>query len=211
MTVSESLIAFVLAGGLLTIVPGLDTALVLRTSAAEGAKKAGFAAIGVNIGCLTWGAAVAFGLGALISASQLAYELLKWVGAFYLAWLGLQFLLRPRTDFSGVTGVGQSGQKISDFSWLWKGFLGNLLNPKVGIFYVSFLPQFIPQDMPIAGYTFLLALIHSLLGMLWFALLILASQPLTRGLKNPKVIQTLDRLTGGLFIGFGLKIALSSR
>ncbi|WP_198009892.1 LysE family transporter [Legionella tunisiensis] len=62
-----------------------------------------------------------------------------------------------------------------------------------------------------AGYTFLLALIHALLGTLWFSLLILASQPLTRGLKNPKVIQFLDRLTGGLFIGFGVKIALSSR
>ncbi|WP_408605488.1 LysE family translocator [Legionella tunisiensis] len=94
--------------------------------------------MGVNIGCLTWGAAVSFGLGALISTSQLAYELLKWMGAFYLAWLGVQLLLRPRTDFSGVVGLEQSTKEISDFSWLWKGFLGNLLNPKVGIFIFPF-------------------------------------------------------------------------
>ncbi|KTC93810.1 MULTISPECIES: LysE family translocator [Legionella] len=210
MTITESIIAFIVAGGLLTIVPGLDTALVLRTSAAEGIKKAGLAALGVNVGCLAWGVAVAFGLGALIATSHLAYDILKWSGAIYLAWLGLYLLIKPRNNFS-IASKGSTLQKEKDLGWFWKGICGNLLNPKVGIFYISFLPQFIPQGVPVAAYTVLLAVIHAILGLLWFSLLLLASQPLTRGLKNPKIIRRLDRLTGGLFLGFGIKIALSSR
>lgn len=74
MSVTQSLVAFVLAAGLLTITPGFDTALVLRTSTVEGARKAAFAALGIGVGCLSWGAAVALGLGALLAASQFAYD-----------------------------------------------------------------------------------------------------------------------------------------
>lgn len=211
MTVTQSLVAYVLAAGLLTITPGFDTALVLRTSTMDGAKKAALAALGISVGCLSWGAAVALGLGALLAASELAYDMLKWAGAAYLAWLGIQLIRKPRSDFSPDLSPGSSAPASNPFSWFYRGLLGNLLNPKIGVFYVSFLPQFVPLDMPVAGYTFLLAMIHVVLGAIWFVALILASQPLVWALRRPKVVKTMDRLMGCIFIGFGAKLALSSR
>ncbi len=140
MSLADNLLAFTLAASLLTLTPGLDTALILRTAAVEGRAQAWRAALGINAGCLLWGAAVAFGLGALLAVSELAYTLLKYCGAAYLCWLGLNLLLRPRNAIAPATGAGGSGS-----NWFLKGMLGNVLNPKVGIFYVSFLPQFIPR------------------------------------------------------------------
>ena len=210
MTVSQSLISFVLAAGMLTVTPGLDTALVLRTATVEGATRAAQAALGVVIGCLFWGSAAAFGLGALLAASEFAFGLLRWLGGAYLLWLGLQLTLRPRTQLSSAcealshTTSGRSG-------WFWKGLLQNLFNPKIGAFYLSFLPQCVPQDVPVAGYTLLLSAIHAALGLAWFTVLILAMRPLVRLLRRPNVIKALDRLTGCVFIGFGAKLALSPR
>jgi threonine/homoserine/homoserine lactone efflux protein len=211
MTVTQSLVAYLLAAGLLTITPGFDTALVLRTSTMKGARTAALAALGISVGCLLWGAAVALGLGALLAASELAYDILKWAGAAYLAWLGIQLVRKPRSDFSRDVGPNSSPPASNPFSWFSQGLLGNLLNPKVGVFYVSFLPQFVPMDMPVAGYTFMLAVIHVVLGAIWFAALILASQPLVWALRRPKVVKTMDRLMGCVFIGFGAKLALSNR
>jgi len=211
MTVAQSLVAYVLAAGLLTITPGFDTALVLRTSTLEGARQASLAAMGIGVGCLTWGAAVALGLAALLAASELAYDILKWAGAAYLAWLGLQLIRKPRADFSPGLNADPSAAPGNRLSSFWKGLVGNLLNPKVGVFYVSFLPQFVPAGVPVSGYTFMLAIIHVVLGAIWCVALILASQPLIWALRRPRVIKTLDRLMGCVFIGFGAKRALSNR
>ena len=96
MTGTGALAAFTLTAALLTITPGLDTALVLRTAAAEGPRRAMLAAIGIALGCLGWGAVVGAGLGALLAASQLAYDVLRWAGAAYLLYLGTKLLLNPR-------------------------------------------------------------------------------------------------------------------
>ena len=89
MTVFQALAAFTLAAGLLTLTPGLDTALVLRTAALEGPRRAALAVVGILSGCFVWGGLVAFGLGAVLAASSLAFDLLKWAGAAYLVWLGI--------------------------------------------------------------------------------------------------------------------------
>src|ERR1700761_7982906 len=112
MSVVQALIAFSVAAGLLTITPGLDTALVLRTAAVEGAKRAALAALGIGLGCLVWGAAVALGLAALLKASALAFTALKWAGAAYLVWLGIGMLLKPRDRFSlGEAAEAGSGAR----------------------------------------------------------------------------------------------------
>lgn len=206
MSITQSLVAFCVAAGLLTIAPGLDTALVLRTAAAEGPKGAALAGLGIVMGCVTWGAAVAFGLGALLAASELAFNVLKWVGALYLVWLGLNLLLKPRSRFD--LELADRGPPPSSRSWLWRGYLTNLLNPKVGVFYVSFLPQFLPAHVPAGPFIFLLAVLHALMGLAWFALLITATRPIARALKRPAVVRRLDRLTGLVFLGFGVKLAL---
>jgi threonine/homoserine/homoserine lactone efflux protein len=207
VNVETALIAFAIAASLLTITPGLDTAIVLRTAAIEGPRRAALAALGVVCGCLVWGAGVALGMGALLSASSLAYTMLKWAGAAYLAWLGIKLLLKPRSafDLSAPTAAVTGG------NWWLRGFLTNLLNPKVGVFYVSFLPQFVPVHIAAAPFMFALAAIHGVLGVIWFAALIAATTPLKRWLQRQAVVRWLDRITGGVFIGFSLRLALDRR
>lgn len=206
MTLADNLLAFTFAATLLTLTPGLDTALVLRTATVEGKQQALRAALGINAGCLLWGAAVAFGLGALIAVSELAFNLLKYCGAAYLAWLGLNMLLRPRTSLSSVETDGKPNA-----NWFLKGMLGNLLNPKIGIFYVSFLPQFIPPGQPLIAWTFGLVSIHVLIGLIWAAALIGATQPLAGILRREKVITWMDRTTGVIFLLFAIRLAVSKR
>ena len=205
MTITDALLTFTAAATLLTLTPGLDTALILRTSTVEGSRKAIQAQLGINAGCLAWAAAVAFGLGALIAVSELAYDLLKWCGAAYLAWLGAQMLLRPRKKM----GNAESHNRTQN--WFMRGFFGNLLNPKVGIFYVSFLPQFIPTGHSPVLWTFGLVLIHVVLGTLWSSLLIGCTRKLSAILQREKVVQWLDRTTGTVFMLFAAKLAFSHR
>ncbi|MEA3065280.1 MAG: hypothetical protein QOJ27_1732 [Sphingomonadales bacterium] len=201
----QSLVAFTLAAALLTVTPGLDTALVLRTAAAEGPRRAFAAALGICLGCLAWGGLVAIGLGVLLAASVLGYLVLKWAGAAYLLYLGLRMILVPRGDEEGF----DAAPAAAGTGWFLRGLLTNLLNPKVGAFYLSFLPQFIPAGASVPSTTLLLAAIHAALGLLWFLLLIAATRPLARAVRSPRVVRALDRLTGGVLIFFGLKLALS--
>ena len=206
MLITDSVLAFTFAATLLTLTPGLDTAMVLRTATVEGKQHALRAALGINTGCLLWGAAVAFGLGALIAVSELAYSDLKYCGAAYLAWLGFNMLLRPRKSLSPVAGVGKTSP-----NWFFKGMIGNVLNPKIGIFYVSFLPQFIPQGQPLVVWTFGLVSIHVVIGLLWSIILIAATQPLAKVLRSEKVITWMDRATGMIFVLFAARLAFSKR
>jgi threonine/homoserine/homoserine lactone efflux protein len=209
MTVLQALLAFSVAAALLTITPGLDTALVLRTAAVEGAKRAAWAAVGIVAGCLAWGAAVALGLGVLLEASTLAFNVLKWAGAVYLVWLGIGLILKPRASFDlSLSAVSTAGD---DFAWMRRGFLTNLLNPKVGVFYVSFLPQFLPEGAPAGPFIFLLAVLHGVMGLAWFAALIAATRPIAGVLQRAAVVRWLDRLTGGVFLAFGVRLALERR
>jgi threonine/homoserine/homoserine lactone efflux protein len=204
-SIAVSLAAYTGAATLLTITPGLDTALVLRTAVTGGARQAVAAAIGIVAGCLCWSIVVALGLGALLAASHLAYSMLRWVGAGYLVWLGYKMLRYPRQSFAM-----ESGGARSDRTAFATGLMTNLLNPKVGIFYVSFLPQFIPTGVPVAPFMVLLGGIHALLGLIWFACLIAATQPISRFLRRPAVLKGCDRLTGGVFVAFGLGLVLKS-
>ena len=209
MTVTEALAAYVVAAGLLTLTPGLDTALILRTAAVEGSRRAGLAAVGIITGCLIWGAAVALGLGALLAASSLAFTVLKWAGTAYLVWLGLGLLFKPRQGFDLTASPAATAG--GDLAWMRRGLLTNLLNPKVGVFYISFLPQFLPAGVQAAPFIFLLAAIHAALGLAWSACLIGATRPLAGVLKRPAVVRWLDRVTGVVFLGFGLRLALTRR
>ena len=188
------LIPYLIAITLLTLTPGLDTTLIIRTATLEGKSKAFQAALGISLGCIAWGIVVACGLGALLMASDLAFNILKWMGAAYLAWLGLNMILKPRSQLAAIQ-ESNSNRSTSE-NWFIKGFFGNLLNPKVGIFYISFLPQFIPAQASAVTWVMGLVMIHVVIGVLWSSLLILAMQPLSRYLKQPKFVKYMDRITG---------------
>jgi threonine/homoserine/homoserine lactone efflux protein len=216
LTTYDALLAFSLAAGLLTITPGLDTALVLRTAAVEGSRRAMLAAVGISFGLLTWGLAASVGLAALLAASQVAYRVLRMAGACYLIFIGVKMLLRKHLS-AVVMPHSMSPQLSANYvsarapNWFVRGLLTNLLNPKVGVFYVTFLPQFIPARVAVIRFSMLLAAIHATEGILWFTLLILATRPLSRWLRSPRVAQTLDRATGTVLVGFGLGLVVDNR
>lgn len=203
---SMLLIPYLIAISILTITPGLDTTLIIRTATLEGKTKAFQAALGINLGCIVWGVIVACGLGALLMTSDLAFNALKWIGAIYLTWLGLNHLLKPRSQLASLNNSAVTTQ-----NWFMKGFWGNLLNPKVGIFYISFLPQFIPQSASPVIWTMSLVMIHVVIGLIWSIFLIATMQSISAYLKQPKFIRYMDRITGSIFILFALKLALSKR
>ena len=211
MSIGQALLSFSLAAGLLTITPGLDTALVLRTAAVEGGKQALLAGVGICFGCLLWGAAASFGLGALLTVSSFGYNMLRIVGAIYLGYLGIKLLIRAfaRTSSPSTAEPVLQEHKGGDGSlWLRRGLLTNLLNPKVGMFYLSFLPQFVPAGVQVWSFSILLALIHATEGLLWFLLLTNATELLSGWLRQRRVVMALDSAMGAIFIGFGLKLAL---
>jgi threonine/homoserine/homoserine lactone efflux protein len=200
------LIPYLIAISILTITPGLDTTLIIRTATLEGKTKAFQVALGINLGCIVWGVIVACGLGALLMTSDLAFNALKWIGAIYLTWLGLNLLLKPRSQLASL-----NNSAVTTPNWFMKGFWGNLLNPKIGIFYISFLPQFIPQSASPVIWTMSLVMIHVVIGLIWSIFLIAAMQSISAYLKQPKFIRYMDRITGSIFILFALKLALSKR
>jgi threonine/homoserine/homoserine lactone efflux protein len=210
VTTEQALLSFTLTAGLLTITPGLDTALVLRTAAVEGKKQAMLAGIGIGCGCLFWGAAASFGLSALLAVSGFAYKVLRIVGAIYLAYLGIKLFFRAfcPTSSNGTVEAGLKEDRSTDHSlWLKRGLLTNLLNPKVGVFYLSFLPQFIPAGVHVWSFSMLLALIHATEGILWFLLLANATELLSSWLRRRRVVVALDSAMGAILIAFGLKLA----
>ncbi|NIE78982.1 MULTISPECIES: LysE family translocator [Asaia] len=201
-----SLTSFVLAAGVFTLVPGLDTAFVLRSTTISGTRTGFCAALGITLGLFVWGASAAFGLTALLAASKLGFTIVKWAGAIYLFSVGIRLLLQPRGK--ATPGDALRGVTLSGWQSFRQGLTTNLLNPKVGIFFITFLPQFIPHGVNFVAFSLLLAGIQVLLTLSWFTLLILMTVRLGAFLSRPATVRILDRATGGIFMAFGLRLAL---
>ena len=137
-----------------------------------------------------------------MAGSPAAYAVLKYAGAAYLMALGLKLMLRPRTRFDAAAAASA----LAPFR---QGFFTNLLNPKVGVFYVTFLPQFVPAGANVAVWSALFAAMHVLMAALWFAALIRLTTAI-EGALTPRVVTALDRASGGVFAAFGAKLALAA-
>jgi len=209
--VGASLLAFAAFAAVLTITPGLDTVLVLRTTVARG-RLAGFAAaVGIALGCVCWAVASALGITALLAASRLAYEVLRWAGVAYLCWLGARTLWQARrgpADQPAETGDTPAAREAPRrWGALRTGLVTNLLNPKVGAFYLSVLPQFLPHGVPPLMGSVALAGVHVAEGLLWLGVVILAVGRAGRWLSRPVVRRRLDQMTGVVLVGFGVRLA----
>ena len=214
MTVPSAIAAFAVVAGVLTIIPGLDTALVLRAAVTKGRRHAFATAVGINTGALLWGAMAAVGATAVLTASHVAYTTLRIAGAVYLIWMGASIL---RHSF-GRRASGQGDSLDGDLpeagpsditlvrSWT-RGLATNLLNPKIGVFYVAMLPQFIPENSPHLLMGLVLAGVHDTEGMVWFSALIFSAHAAGRWLRGGAAARVLDRITGSVLIGFGIKLA----
>jgi len=198
---------FVVAGLLLNITPGADMALIGARSAAQGFRNGAAAALGVGAGCFVHVAAGALGLSALIASSAAAFTALRWIGAAYLVWLGIG-LLRGGTAASASTGNGERAT-ISVRRSLAQGFLTNALNPKVALFFLAFLPQFIDAGAPHKAWAFIvLGVVFAFNGTLVnvaFAALVAR----VRGAVGSRasIGRWLGRGVGALFIALGVRLA----
>ncbi|MBL1074298.1 LysE family translocator [Nocardia sp. 2] len=207
----HALLSFAVVAGLLTIVPGLDTALVLRAAVTRSRRHAFATALGIGSGTLIWGAAAAAGISAVLTASNLAYMLLRIVGAIYLIWMGAS-MLRAALRRSPATIRSPENDSARTVLGAWACGLGtNLLNPKVGVFYMAMIPQFIPPDTPQLPMGIALAALHNLEGMLWFTAIILAAGSAKSWFDREEVRRILDGLTGTVLIAFGVKLASDRR
>lgn len=155
------------------------------------------------------GALVAIGLGAVIVASPTAFTVLQWGGAIYLVWLGLNLIFSPQQR--AEVELEEKTKAQGSFVWMRRGFLTNLLNPKVGIFYLSFLPQFLPHEVEATSFVFLLAFIHAGLGLAWFVARIAATRRIAETLRRPRIVRWLNRGTGCIFLSFGVRLAIERR
>lgn len=226
MTVPEAMLLFALVAIPLTLMPGLDSALVLRTAVVSGRKHAYATALGINAGVLAWGVAAAVGATAVLAASATAYRALTLAGAAYLVWLGGRMLwssFRPGRydappDAAVARGLPSGGTRpgavtVEEHS-PWRSFtLGattNLLNPKVGVFYLATIPQFLPDDVPHLLMGLLLAVEHDVLGLAWLALLINAAGLAKRWLSGRTIARVTDRVTGTVLLALGGRIGWSA-
>lgn len=189
------ILAFTLVALVLTLTPGADTALVLRTAVAGGWAAGARCTLGICTGTMTWAAASALGVSALVSASPLAYDVLRYAGAVYLLWLGI----------SALRSVGQPVAQVPRRAFR-DGLVTNLLNPKIGVFYATLLPQFLGPDDPVLATSLLLAGIHAGLGLVWLGLLSVLAERAATTLRRDVVRQRMQRVTGGVLLGFGMKV-----
>jgi threonine/homoserine/homoserine lactone efflux protein len=204
VTPLSSLGSFVVVVGLLTLTPGLDTALILRTAAVGAPRRAWGVVSGIQAGTLIWGVLTSAGITALLTASRLAYDMLRWAGAGYLIWIGVSMLWSTRRRAAPPPPEKETATP----GWR-RGLLTNLLNPKMGAFYVALLPQFIPPGASAFGFGVLLTCVHIALGVAWSAVLVLLAHRLRAVLRRPTTRRLLDRVTGTVITAFGLRLALT--
>jgi len=218
MSLASAVASFAIVAGLLTVIPGLDTALVLRSAVTDGRRHAFATALGINTGALIWGAAAAAGVSALLAASSAAYTVVRLAGSAYLVWLGIGYLRRavrrptqPEGDGDGPSGSTAIGRPRSPWRCWRRGLLTNLLNPKIGAFYIAVLPQFIPPQSPHVLVGLLLAFVHDVEGMVWFSALILGAGKLRQVIHRRRVARGMDAVTGSVLVAFGVRLGLDAR
>ncbi len=208
---------FILAGLLLNITPGVDFLYVLGRSAARGYGAGVWAALGISAGCFVHITAAALGLSAVLASSAAAFTVVKWIGAAYLVYTGIG-MIRQRA----AAGIALP-QRPTDGSpresppaaarIFWQGFATNALNPKVALFFLAFVPQFIDPHSPAKVQAFLLlGTIFNTTGTLWNLFVAWTSAHLAGRLElASRVGRWLNRALGGMFIALGVKLALSER
>jgi threonine/homoserine/homoserine lactone efflux protein len=165
---THDLALFVVSGLLLNVTPGADTLYIVGRSAAEGARSGAVAALGIGAGCVVHALAAALGLSVVLAASATAFTIVKLVGAAYLVWLGATLLL-ARPALAARTGTDGLAVPCTPLSTVfWQGLLTNVLNPKVALFFLAFLPQFVePQASGNVTAFLFLGLVFNVNGTLW--------------------------------------------
>ncbi len=208
---TPALLAFIAAGLLLNLTPGPDVFYIVNHALRSGVRAGLVAALGITAGCCVHIAAAAVGVSALVAASATAFTVLKWVGAAYLVYVGASMLLSRAKPAALPTAASAASEPAPLRTIFGRGFLTNALNPKVALFFLAFVPQFIPHDAPHPSLTFLLlGLLFNFNGM-WvnFGWAWAAAWMARRVGLVARGVRWLERAAGAIFIGFGIQLALA--
>lgn len=209
---THDLALFVIAGLLLNIAPGPDSLLIMSRSAAQGWRAGSAASLGIGTGTLVHVFAAALGLSAVLATSATAFAVVKYAGAAYLLYVGVMLLIGTRrpgaTDSGAAPAPPMPLRKI-----FFQGFLTNVLNPKVAVFFLAFVPQFIDADAPNKALAFIaLGAIFNVNSMLWCHFLALSTALASRRMRvSRRVGRWIERGIGAMFVSFGVKLALAER
>jgi RhtB (resistance to homoserine/threonine) family protein len=206
--VRVDLLPFLALSILLILIPGPDTAVVTKNALLGGRRAGVLASLGVSIGLTIWTVAAAFGIAALLRASAIGFLALKLAGALYLIWIGLQ-MLRAR-DLPAEAGARRR-RSAGGLRSVRQGLLSDLGNPKIAVFFTSFLPQFVHGGGSALASLLLLGGIFAALTLLWLAGYSMLVGQASAVMRRPIVRKTLDRFTGLVLIGFGIKLAFEHR
>jgi len=204
--------AFLAISALLSVTPGPDTALVTRNALLAGRRAGAFTIFGVSAGLVVWTLLASAGVAALLRASEPAFVALKVAGAAYLVFIGAQALwaafrgVGPRIEL----GTPRSENLRPPLAFR-QGLVCNLGNPKVAIFFTSFLPQFARGDHPSFTALLVLALCFCAIGLSWLSLYNLAIARIGDFLRRPRMRRAIEGLTGAVLVGFGVRLALEHR
>ncbi len=210
-TMDTRLLAFIGVAAVITITPGVDMALVARVALARGRNAAWLTSCGIVSGLLLWGVASAAGVAALLNTSATLYTILRLAGAAYLIFLGVKALL-ARTPAPTTPETAEA--KLAPQSWVsayGQGLLNNLLNPKIGIFYTAFLPQFIAPGQPVFLMSVSLAAIHATLGIIWLFCYAAILTKVGGLFRRPGVQRIMERITGIVLVALGLRLVTEQR
>jgi threonine/homoserine/homoserine lactone efflux protein len=200
---------FLGAGLLLNLTPGQDTMFIIGRSLTGGLRSGIAAALGISVGSIVHTLAAALGLSLILATSAFAFTLVKLMGAAYLIYLGTKLLLAKSTEKkSTLSAAAASARPHSTF---FQGILTNLLNPKVALFFLAFLPQFIEPTSSAKTLAFLaLGATFISTGLTWCLVLALGAARLQAFLqRRPNVRALIDRAVGGLFVALGARLAWS--
>ena len=208
MNILNDLLTFLLLSSFVVMSPGVDTALITKRTVSEGRTSGYRMAMGITAGSLVHTFAAAFGLSAILMQSALAFEIVKYVGAIYLIYLGVSsFMTRKKQEteenLKDQIKPGQSAFK--------QGLLSNVLNPKVAMFFLTFLPQFVTPGSSSIQQLLVMGVIYTFLSISWFFVYVFFINYLRSWLLSAKVQRAMDRTTGLVLIGFGVKLAFSKQ
>lgn len=223
MTLTAALIGFAGIAFLITIIPATDTALVLRSLATAGPRAAYACVFGISTGLLIWGLAAATGLAVLMKAVPSIFEFITLAGGAYLIYLGIKFLLNLRgwnktthlevepTLTSENQNSGRRGASASGMgTYFRQGFVANILNPKIAVFYIATVPPFMVASVPPFLMGTLLAAVHGGINILWFAVIISLAKLAMKWLLRPKASLVIDGIAGAVLTVFGALIIIEA-
>jgi len=205
----ENFWVFALAALLLNLTPGNDMLYVAARSTSQGSKAGILSSLGIMVGCMVHIIAAMFGLSAIIAKSAVAFDIIKYVGAAYLIYLGLRSVVSRKRSLKIDTSIN----KLSHQRIFWQGVVTNVLNPKVALFFLAFLPQFININQGNADFQILfLGTWFNVGGTLINIFVSLLFGKVGKWLsRSPAFIQWQERITGAILIALGIKVAISSR